>query len=135
MSPSTNRRKFVLAATSLAPLVVAIQAFAKNGVEQLLSAEEPKPLILVFDVNETMLNLNALRPQFERVFGNGAALDEWFSLLLQYSMVVTLTDAYSDFGTIGGAVLEMLANIKGVRLAAEDKTSNFAGCAHAPSPP
>jgi 2-haloacid dehalogenase len=86
-----------------------------------------KPKVLVFDVNQTLLDLNALRPSFTRVFGDGKALDEWFALLLQYSLVVTVADAYADFGTVGKAVLEMLANTKGVRLSSEDATRILQG--------
>src|SRR6266853_569062 len=96
---------------------------------------QTKPKVLVFDVNQTMLDLNALRPQFARVFGDGKALDEWFSLLLHYSLVVTVTDAYSDFGTVGRAVLEMLANTKGVRLSSEDATRILQGILTMPAHP
>ena len=34
--------------------------------------------VIVFDVNETLLDLRALRPQFERVFGDGDVLYRWF---------------------------------------------------------
>jgi 2-haloacid dehalogenase len=62
-------------------------------------------------------------------------MDEWFSLLLQYSLVVTVTDAYSDFGTVGGAVLEMLARMKGVQLSAENKTRILQGLLTLPPHP
>ncbi len=86
------------------------------------SGSPAKPKVLVFDVNQTMLDLNALRPHFVRVFGDGKVLDEWFALLLQYSLVVSVADAYSDFGTVGRAVLEMLASNKGVKISAADST-------------
>jgi 2-haloacid dehalogenase len=107
----------------------------KKAVRQQRSGAESKPRILVFDVNQTMLDLNALRPQFDRVFSSGGALDEWFSLLLQYSMVVTLTNAYSDFGTVGRAVLEMLASLKGVQLSSQDKTRILQGMLTLPAHP
>src|SRR5260370_8098353 len=91
------------------------------GGRQLMSTSAAQPRILVFDVNQTLLDVNALRPQFERVFATGDALDEWFALLLQYSWVVTLVESYSDFGTLGGAVLEMLASSKAAQLSSEDK--------------
>jgi 2-haloacid dehalogenase len=138
-----------VAASSLGSLMMAnpLNVFAQIGDEgpevlrpQIKPAQEPlgealKPRILVFDVNETTLDLNALRPQFERVFGSGAALDEWFSLLLQYAMVVTLTDAYSEFGAIGRATLEMLADSKGIRLSVEDKSRIMQGILALPPHP
>jgi 2-haloacid dehalogenase len=150
MSWSTSRRKFVLAASSLGPVMMAdpFHVLAMTGsagsrvlrprneaARQQRLGEEAKPRILVFDVIQTTLDLNALRPQFERVFSSRGALDEWFSLLLQYSMVVTLTNAYSDFGTLAGAVLEMLASVKGVQLSAEGKTQILHGLLTLPPHP
>jgi 2-haloacid dehalogenase len=37
------------------------------------------PRIIVFDVNETLLDVKALEPHFVRLFGDGRALREWFS--------------------------------------------------------
>ncbi len=110
-----SRREFVLATSSFASftMVEPIRSIARTGrggsiapsfVDSTLQAQDAglkmKPKVLVFDVNQTMLDLNALRPQFARVFGDGKALDEWFSLLLHYSLVVTVTDAYADFGAL-----------------------------------
>jgi 2-haloacid dehalogenase len=135
MSPSFSRRNFVLAASSIGSVIMAdpLNALAKRVRTLLGAASQPqrrgetKPKVLVFDVNQTLLDLNALRPHFARVFGDGRALDEWFALLLQYSLVVTVADAYSDFGTVGKAVLEMLANTKGVKLSSEDATRILQG--------
>ena len=94
-----------------------------------------QPRLLVFDVNQTLLDVNALRPEFERALGSGSVLSEWFSLLLQYASVVTLVEAYSDFGTVGGAVLDMLASTKGVQLAAGDRTRILDGLLTLPPHP
>jgi 2-haloacid dehalogenase len=102
---------------------------------QQQSGGDAKSHILVFDVIETLLDLNALRPQFERVFNSGKALDEWFSLLLQYSLVVTVTDAYSDFGTVGAAALEMLASMKGTHLSSKSKARILEGTLTLPPHP
>jgi FMN phosphatase YigB (HAD superfamily) len=34
--------------------------------------------VIVFDVNETLLDLHALKQQFERLFGDGEVLHLWF---------------------------------------------------------
>ncbi len=161
MNALMSRRKFALAASSLGSAMITdpLNVLAKR-VRALLgarrntgggsssiflsgeTASEPqsirgqaKPKVLVFDVNQTMLDLNALRPQFTRVFGDGKAMDEWFSLLLHYSLVVTVADAYTDFGTVGRAVLEMLANTKGVKLSSEDATRILQGVLTLPPHP
>ncbi len=145
-----GRRKFVLAASSLGSALVADglgvlpKAGERNsgafppGDAALQSGDAGAPAkskVLVFDVIQTMLDLNALRPEFVRVFGDGKALDEWFSLLLQYSLVVTVADAYSDFGSVGRAVLEMLASTKGVNISSGDVTRILQGLLTLPPHP
>jgi 2-haloacid dehalogenase len=107
----------------------------KKSLDPSRSGDDTKPHTLVFDVNETLLDLSALRPQFQRVFGSGDALDAWFSLLLHYSLVVTVTNAYVDFGTVGGAVLDMLASMRKVPLSSEDKTRILQGLLRLPPHP
>jgi 2-haloacid dehalogenase len=64
--------------------------------------------ILVFDVNETLLDVNALRPQFERIFKDAGVLKQWFAQMLLYSQTLTQTGEYADFGKVGRAALEMM---------------------------
>jgi 2-haloacid dehalogenase len=77
--------------------------------------------VCVFDVNETLLDLTALDAPFERAFGRPGVRREWFGQLLQSAFVSTITDAYSDFGTIGRAALEMIARRHGVELAGDQQ--------------
>ena len=77
--------------------------------------------ICVFDVNETLLDLAALDPPFERVFGRPGVRREWFGQLLQSAFVSTITDAYADFGTVGRAALEMVALRHRVALSVDDR--------------
>lgn len=74
------------------------------------------PRVLVFDVNETLLDVDSLAPQFERIFGDAAVLRTWFSQLVLYSMTLTLASRYIDFFRLGSAVLAMLGDIHGVRI-------------------
>ena len=78
-------------------------------------------LVCVFDVNETLLDLAALDPTFERVFGRAGVRREWFTQLLQSAMVTTVTDAYVDLGVIGDAALGMIAERHGLQLATADR--------------
>jgi len=72
--------------------------------------------LLVFDVNETLLDLEALAPHFERMFGEGNSLREWFAQVILYSEAITLSDNYVPFGELGSAVLRMLARTRGVQI-------------------
>ena len=79
------------------------------------------PRVIVFDVNETLLDLAALDPVFVRVFGDAVARREWFGQMLQSALVATVTDAYATFGEAGMAALEMVAARRGVALAEEHR--------------
>jgi 2-haloacid dehalogenase len=91
--------------------------------------------ICVFDVNETLLDLGALDPHFGRIFGEAGVRRTWFGQLLQSALVATVTDAYSDFGAIGGAALEMMAERQGVSLSDEDKLQILGGMRELPPHP
>jgi 2-haloacid dehalogenase len=91
--------------------------------------------VCVFDVNETLLDLGALDPHFERTFGDAGVRRAWFLQLLQSALVATVTGAYSDFGTAGGAALQMVAEREGVGLSDEDKQRILGGMRELPPHP
>lgn len=76
------------------------------------------PSVLVFDVNETLIDIESVAPLFERVFGDPQAMREWFNQLVMYSMAATLSGHYVDFFTLGQGLLQMLASTH--RLAVTD---------------
>jgi len=78
------------------------------------------PGILVFDVNETLLDLQALQPFFNRIFGDAGVLDEWFHQVILFAQALTLAGDYRNFGEIAAAALEMLAEARDASLAPED---------------
>lgn len=85
--------------------------------------------LIVFDVNETLLDLETMTPVFERIFGEKMAMRLWFANLILYSEALTLAGAYVPFTDIGAAVLQMLADTRGVRITPADKkelTDQFA---------
>jgi 2-haloacid dehalogenase len=76
--------------------------------------------IMVFDVNETLLDITTLEPLFERVFGDRAVLREWFAQLILYSQTLTLCGRYSPFSELAIGTLHMLASIRGTKVDASD---------------
>ncbi len=72
--------------------------------------------VIVFDVNETLLDLQTLDPVFAHIFGDTTVRQEWFNQLLQSALVATVTHDYADFGRVGMAALEMVATRKNVSL-------------------
>lgn len=76
---------------------------------------------LVFDVNETLLDLAALDPHFDRVFGDRAVRSEWFALVLRNALTLTTIGEYRDFGTVAGESLAMVAAVHNVELTAAER--------------
>src|SRR5262245_1242780 len=93
------------------------------------------PRVIVCDVNETLLNVGTLRPRFKEIFGDERVVEEWFTTLLLYSEVATLAGPYNDFGIIGGAVLDMLAEARGVSMSAADRERVLQGMLSLPAQP
>jgi 2-haloacid dehalogenase len=87
-----------------------------------------KPCI-VFDVNETLLDLETMDPIFQRIFGDKQAMRLWFANLILYSEALTLANVYVPFTDIGAAVMQMLAGTRGITISADQKrelTDRFA---------
>ena len=79
-----------------------------------------RPLI-VFDVNETLLDLGSMEPTFQRIFGDRHAMRLWFADLILYSAALTVAGCYVPFTDIGSAVMKMLADTQGIRIDDRDK--------------
>jgi 2-haloacid dehalogenase len=69
--------------------------------------------VLVFDVNETMLDLAAFDGPFSEVFGDAAARREWFETMIQSALLSIATGRYTDFGALGRGALRMVAQRRG----------------------
>jgi 2-haloacid dehalogenase len=64
--------------------------------------------VVAFDVNETLLDLSALDPAFEELFGSAALRPQWFAQMLQLAFVGGLSGEYVDFSAAQHAALLML---------------------------
>jgi 2-haloacid dehalogenase len=98
----------------------------------------PHRPIVVFDVNETLMDLDALGPTFERIFEDPAAMRLWFAHLITYSEALTLAGVYVPFTDIGAAVLRMLAATRGIAISEADAaelTDRFASMPAHPEVP
>ena len=80
-----------------------------------------RPKVIVFDVNETLLDLTPVKESVGQALGGRPELAPlWFTTLLQYSLVTTLADRYTEFGDIGAACLRMIAKNHGIELSEEN---------------
>jgi 2-haloacid dehalogenase len=77
--------------------------------------------LIVFDVNETLLDLETMQPTFQRIFGDKAAMRLWFANLIMYSAALTVAGCYVPFTDIGSAVMKMLADTRGIKIDDKDK--------------
>ncbi|KJC41590.1 haloacid dehalogenase type II [Bradyrhizobium sp. LTSP857] len=77
--------------------------------------------LIVFDVNETLLDLETMEPTFARIFGDKDAMRLWFANFILYSSALTVAGCYVPFTDIGAAVMKMLADTKGIRIDERDK--------------
>ena len=81
------------------------------------------PSVLLFDVNETLLDIEPLQKSVADVLLDDDAAKLWFTTMPQYSLVMTVNDQYASFGDIGVAVLQMLARNRDVVLKVEGMRS------------
>lgn len=79
-----------------------------------------KPQTLFFDVNETLLDMHAVREAVGDALGDTNLVPVWFSTLLHYSLVEMATDSFHDFAEIGAAALVMTAHANGRTLELAD---------------
>ncbi len=81
---------------------------------------DDEPKVLVFDVNETLIDFEVMNPLFERIFGDKRVLREWLGHLIMYSMTITLSGLYEDFFSLGQGLLQMIGEIHHVDIAQAD---------------
>jgi 2-haloacid dehalogenase len=91
--------------------------------------------VCVFDVNETLLDMAALDPLFERAFGDASVRKLWFNQMLQSAFVATITDAYTTFGQAAGAALMMTEERLGVEVLEADRQEILGGLRGLPPHP
>jgi len=71
------------------------------------------PPVVVFDVNETLLDLTPIRDGFADLYGDPSVAGVWFGQLLKLSFVAALTDRYRPFTELGAAAFDMVAQARG----------------------
>jgi len=91
--------------------------------------------LVVFDVNETLLDLSALDQEFEGIFGNRDVRGDWFAQVLQNSLVATIKGNYDDFGKIASAALDMTAQRYNIEFHEKDRKAILGGIRRLPAHP
>ena len=91
--------------------------------------------VLVFDVNETLLDIRALSPAFRSVVGSEALLPIWFGRMLRDSLLATVTSRYRRFDEIGTDALQAVAREAGIEVDWEAAASVVGGMRSLPAHP
>ncbi|KYG76370.1 2-haloacid dehalogenase [Roseivirga ehrenbergii] len=106
-----ERRDFIKKSGMLGVGMVAGPQFGMTrSAEEDKMSQSIRPKVLFFDVNETLLDLTAMKESVGKALGNRSdLLPLWFTTMLQYSLVTTVGRQYNDFGIIGAAALQMVA--------------------------
>lgn len=95
-----------------------------------------RPKCLFFDVNETLLDLDAMKESVAAALGGRPdLLPLWFTTMLQHSLVATVGDHYDDFGVIGAATLQMVARNHDIDLSDDDAKQALAPIRSLPAHP
>lgn len=119
-----NRRKFIKNASllSVAGIGIPQMAFSENTQKnKTMKTALKRPEVLFFDVNETLLDLTAMKKSVaDALGGRNDLLPLWFTTMLQYSLVTTVGRKYEAFGVIGAAALQMVAANNGITISEEE---------------
>ncbi|WP_244390623.1 haloacid dehalogenase type II [Pseudoalteromonas sp. KAN5] len=104
--------------TVIVTILVTCSLFGANVMADQSQLNKPK--VIIFDVNETLLDLESMRTSIGAALGGREdLLPLWFSTMLHHSLVSTAIGDYQDFGKIGVASLLMVAQNNKIKLDAE----------------
>lgn len=90
--------------------------------------------VVLFDVNETLLDLVALTPRFERLLP-ASLLGVWFSRMLRNSLVASITGTYAPFDRQGVDALLATARSVDVEVSEAQAADLVAGMEELPPHP
>ena len=131
--PTCTRRPFLTALAATAAGGFLASAFGRSAHAAATSSRAPK--ILVFDVAETLLNIDSLAPFFSSVFGNPQIVHEWFGQTILYAETATVTKSFISFSEVTAGVLRMVGKIHGVSISAAQIEELGSGLAALPPYP
>jgi 2-haloacid dehalogenase len=123
----------VALAAFLSPLPIRAQALDRTPLDH--APFDRAPSVLAFDVAESLLGLRVLRPLFQRIFGDGNMVDEWFGETILYSESATLTNTFTPFSQLGAGVLRMHGRIHNISISDADVAELGKGLASLPPHP
>lgn len=86
-----------------------------------------RPRVLLFDVNETLLDAGPLKQKIGDLLQDPSAGQLWFTTMLHYSLVMTVSGQYAGLPEIGTATLQMLARNSDITLSQQEAKQIVSG--------
>lgn len=74
----------------------------------------PRPVIVAFDVIETVFSLETLRRRLESSGVPGRSLEVWFAQILRDAFALEVTDVYKPFREVAAAALANIFAVSGI---------------------
>ncbi|HJZ61987.1 MAG TPA: haloacid dehalogenase type II [Miltoncostaeaceae bacterium] len=99
-----------------------------------MSAPRRAPVV-VFDVNETLLDLGALRPAIAAALGDAGALEAWFGRVIRTAMTLTAVGGWADFAAVADAALVVEGAARGAAPDADARRAVLEGMRALPPHP
>lgn len=129
MKKELNKRRDFIKKAALASIIAPHLAFSTSTDNTKPNNNiTTRPKVLFFDVNETLLDLTAMKDSVGKILGGRKdLLPLWFTTMLQYSLVSTVGNQYNDFGIIGAAALQMVAANNDITLSEADAKEAILG--------
>jgi 2-haloacid dehalogenase len=84
---------------------------------------------VLFDINETVLDLTSLKPRFAAALGDPAVTATWFAMLLHTSTVCALTGVKTGFADLAGITLDRIAALRDRTISDDDRAGILGGFA------
>ncbi len=92
-----------------------------------MNSPSKRPQVLLFDVNETLLDISPLKQKVGDLLQDPGAGTLWFTTMLHYSLAMTVSGKYAALGEIGAATLQMLARNSNIALSSQDAQAVLSG--------
>ena len=80
-----------------------------------------RPAVILFDVNETLLDMRPLRKKINNLLDSKHGFRIWFGMLLHYSLVDNSVKEYHEFASIANATLDMVSKALGKEVDEKEK--------------
>ncbi|MDQ3844831.1 MAG: hypothetical protein M3342_12570, partial [Bacteroidota bacterium] len=77
------------------------------------AGQSVSPKVILFDVYETLLNLDEVKAKINRLLGSRRGYPFWYNMLLYHFMLDNSIDQYHDFETLVRLTLDMAAQAMG----------------------